>query len=103
MNLIEETIEATLDSSGQLQLTHPPTLPPGPVQVTIRVAAAVRPKRGLADVIREIRADQIARGFQGLTTEQLRQQEAEVEAENDAYDREMESIRALPPPGSGAA
>jgi len=101
MNVIEETIEATLDSTGQLQLTHQPRLPPGPVRVTIRVAAAVGPKRGLADVIREIRADQVARGFHGLTTEQLRQREAEIEAENDEYDREMERLGALPPPRSG--
>jgi hypothetical protein len=53
-------------------------------------------------VIREIRADQVARGFHGLTTEQLRQQEAEIEAENDEYDREMERIGALPPPAAGA-
>src|SRR5713226_208731 len=101
MNVIEETIEATLDSSGLLRLTHQPRLPPGPVRVTIRVAAPVGPKRGLADVIREIRADQVARGFHGLTTEQLRQREAEIEAENDDYDREMERLGALPPPGSG--
>ena len=102
MNVIEETIEATLDSNGQLRLTHQPRLPPGAVRVTIRVAAAVGPKRGLADVIREIRADQVARGFHGLTTEQLRQREAEIEAENDEYDREMERLGALPSPGSGA-
>lgn len=36
MNL-EETIDATLDASGQLVLAQPPQLPPGPVQVTIRV------------------------------------------------------------------
>lgn len=29
MNVIEETIEATLDSNGQLTLTHQPRLPPG--------------------------------------------------------------------------
>ena len=72
------------------------------MRVTIRVAATVGPRRGLADVIREIRADQVARGFHGLTTEQLRQREAEIEAENDEYDREMERLGALPPPGSGS-
>jgi hypothetical protein len=101
MNLIEETIEATLDSNGQLQLARQPALAPGPVRVTIRAAAAVRPRRSVADVIREIRADQVARGFHGLTTEELQQREAEAEAENDEYDREMERIGALPPPGSG--
>ena len=58
MNVIEETIEATLDSNGQLRLTHRPRIPPGPVRVTIHVVAAVGPQRGLADVIREIAAEQ---------------------------------------------
>jgi hypothetical protein len=65
MNVIEETIEATLDSNGQLRLSQQPRLPPGPVHVTIRVAAAVGPQRGLADVIREIAAEQRSRGSPG--------------------------------------
>src|SRR5256885_1246143 len=65
MNVIEETIEATLDANGQLRLTHQPRLPPGPVRVTIRVAAPVGPRRGMADVIQEIDADQRLRGFHG--------------------------------------
>lgn len=100
MSLIEETIDATLDSNGQLQLSQQPSLPPGPVRVTIRRATA--PKASLADVCRDIRAGQIARRFQGLTTEQLRQLEADMEAEDDEYDREMERARALPPSASGA-
>jgi hypothetical protein len=76
MNVIEETIEATLDANGQLRLTHQPQVPPGPVRVTIRVAA-FRPQRGLADVIRELAAEQRARGFPGRSAEDLR-------AEDDA-------------------
>jgi hypothetical protein len=49
MHVIEETIEATLDSNAQLRLTRQPRLPPGPVRVTIRVATAVGANRGLAD------------------------------------------------------
>ena len=44
MSAIEETIDATLDSNGQLRLAHQPQLPPGPVRVTIRAAQA--PRRG---------------------------------------------------------
>ena len=80
MNVIEETIEATLDSNGQLRLTHRPRLPPGPVRVTIRVVTAVGPQRGLADVIREIAAEQRSRGFPGRSAEDLR-------AEDDAAPR----------------
>ena len=69
MNVIEETIDATLDSNGQLRLTHQPRLPPGPVRVTIRAAAPAGRRRGLADVIREIAAEQRSRGFPGRSAE----------------------------------
>ena len=88
MNVTEETIEATLDSKGQLRLTHRPQLPPGPVRVTIRVAAAVRLQpRGLADVIREIAADQRLRGFPGRSA-------ADVLAEDDTPRPRMPSATA---------
>ena len=93
MNVIEETIDATLDPNGQLQLTHPPRLPPGPVQVTIRSLAAVRPKRGLADVIREIAAEQRARGFSGRSAEELRAEEEANLAEDAERDRELDAAR----------
>ncbi len=98
MSLIEETIDATLDSNGQLQLAHQPQLPPGPVQVTIRVASVVRPKRGLADVIREIRADQLARGFHGRSAEELRAEEDAKIAEDEERDRELDAARGRPSP-----
>lgn len=62
MNAIEETIEATLDSNDPRRLTHQMRLPPGPVRVTIRVAEAVGPPRGLADVVRDRELDAARRG-----------------------------------------
>lgn len=99
MNVIEETLEATLDSTGQLRLTHPPRLPPGPVRVTIRVAAAVGPQRGLADVIREIAADQRSRGFAGRSAEDLRAEDDARLAEDAERDRELDTARRGPSPG----
>jgi hypothetical protein len=93
MNVIEETIEATLDSKGQLRLTHQPRLPPGPVRVTIRVAAAVAPPRGLADVIREIAAEQRSGGFPGRSAEELRAEDDARLAEDAERDRELEPAR----------
>jgi hypothetical protein len=94
MNVIEETIEATLDSNGQLSLTHRPQLPPGPVRVTIRVAAAVRPQqRGLADVIREIAADQLSRGFPGRSAADLLAEDDARQAEDAERDRELDAAR----------
>ena len=102
MSPTEEVIDATLEPDGTLRLARQPQFPPGPVRVILQAVGATRPRRTLADVIREIRADQVARGFHGLTAEQLRQREAELEAENEEYDRAMVRLGALPPPGSGA-
>jgi hypothetical protein len=93
MNVVEETIDATLDSNGQLRLTHQPRLPPGPVRVTIRVVPAVGQQRGLADVIREIAADQRSRGFPGRSAEDLRAEE-DARLDDDAErDRELHAAR----------
>ena len=99
MNVIEETIEATLDSNGLLRLTHQPRLPPGPVRVKIRVAAAVGPLRGLADVIREIAAEQRARGFPGRSAADLRAEEDARLAEDAERDRELDAARRAVSPG----
>src|SRR5438552_4121498 len=93
MNVTEVTIEATLDSNGQLHLTHQPRLPPGPVQVTIRVATAVGPLRGLADVIREIAAEQRACGFPGRSAEDMRAEDDARLAEDAERDRELDAAR----------
>jgi hypothetical protein len=98
MNSIQETIQAALGSDGQLTLTHPPRLPPGPVEVTIRVAAPTGEKRGLAHVIREIAADQSARGFPGQSAAQLREEDKARQAEDADRDRELNAARRAPSP-----
>jgi hypothetical protein len=98
MNLTEETIDATLDSNGQLRLAHQPRLPPGPVRVTIRAVAA-GPTRGLADVIREIAAEQRSRGFPGRSAADLRADD-EARLDGDAErDQELEAARRAAAPG----
>lgn len=99
MNVIEETIEATLDPGGQLRLAHQPQLPPGPVRVTIRVPAPARPQRGLADVIREIAAEQRSRGFPGRSVEDLRAEDDECLAEDAERDLELDAARRMASPG----
>ncbi len=93
MNVIEETIEATLDSNGQLRLTHRPRLPPGPVRVTIRVAVAVGPHRGLADAIQEVAAEQPTCGFPGRSAEDPSAEDAKRMAEDAERDRELDAAR----------
>jgi hypothetical protein len=98
MNTTQETIEAVLGSDGQLTLGHQSRLPPGPVEVTIRLAAPTRGKRALADVIREIAADQRARGFPGRSAAQLRAEEEARQAEDSDRDRELNAARRAPSP-----
>src|SRR5438105_4595738 len=90
MSVIEETIDATLDSNGRLRLSSQPRLPPGPVRVTIRVVAA-RPRRGLADVIREIAAEQRSRGFPGRSAADLRADDDARLVEDAEQDRELDA------------
>src|SRR5438094_9794166 len=99
MSDIEETIEATLDSNGQLRLSNPPRLPPGPVRVTIRVATATAPRRGLADVIREIATEQRSRGFPGRSAADLRAEENARLDEDAERDRELDGARRPASPG----
>src|SRR6266542_3786764 len=93
VSALEETIDATLDSNGQLRLSHQPRLPPGPVRVTIRAAAALGPQRGLADVIRAITTDQRCRGFPGRSTADLRAEDDARFEEDAEWDRELDTAR----------
>jgi hypothetical protein len=95
----EETIDATLDSNGQLRLSHQPRLPPGPVRVTICAAGASGPRRGLADVIREIAAEQRSRGFPGRSAAELRAEDDARLDEDAERDRELDAARRPTWPG----
>ena len=99
MRATEETMDATLDSNGQLRLSHQPRLPPGPVRVTIRAAAALGPRRALADVIREIAAEQRSRGFPGRSAADLSAEEEAGSDEDAERDRELDAARRAAPPG----
>lgn len=99
MNFTEETIAATLEPDGRLRLTHQPTLKPGPVQVTIRAAEPTEARRGLADVVREIAAEQRARNFPGRSPAELRADEEARQAEDAERDQELHAARRRVSPG----
>jgi hypothetical protein len=63
------------------------------VRVTIRVAAAVGPRRGLADVIREIAAEQRSRVFPGQSSEGLSSEDDARPADEAKRDRELDAAR----------
>jgi hypothetical protein len=68
------------------------------VEVTIRVASPTSGKLALADVIRQIAADQRARGFPGRSAAQLRAEEEASQAEDADRDRELDAARRAPSP-----
>ena len=90
MSLLEETLDATLEADGTLRLSHPPQVPPGPVRVTIQVAV---PRRTIVDVLDEIHAGQIDRGYTGRTNEEMIAEEAERQEEDEERDRELDAAR----------
>ena len=92
MSLTQETIDATIEADGSLRLSHPSQVVPGPVRVTIQ-ATTPNPNRRLADVIREIAAGQRARGFAGLSQDEIRADADLQTAEADEYDRELAAAR----------
>ena len=61
------------------------------MRVTIRVATAVVPQRGLADVIRENAADQSSRGFPGRSPEDLSSEEDAHLAEDAERDQDLDA------------
>jgi hypothetical protein len=69
------------------------------VRVTIRVAAAPGSQRGLADVIREIAAEQRACSFPGRSAAELRAEDDARSDEDAERDRELEAARRATSPG----
>ena len=93
MTVSEETIDATLNSNGELQLVHPPRLPAGPVQVTIRVASRAVPSRLLSEVVGELAAEQRSRGFGGRSAEEINADEDARQTEDAERDQELDAAR----------
>ena len=55
--------------------------------------AAIAPRRGLADVIREIAAEQRARGYPGRSTADIAAEDAASLGEDAERDRELDAAR----------
>jgi hypothetical protein len=80
MSLTENVIEGTLKSDGTLELDQKPSLSPGRVTVALQpLQAKPAGRRGLADVIDDIRKGQQARGFQGRSSKEIEERLRESE------------------------
>jgi hypothetical protein len=93
-------LQGTLKPDGTLELDEKPNLPAGRVQVLVQPLPATPPvRRGLVEVMDEIRRDQDARGYQRRTLEEMEVEEAARREEEDAYDSRCEDLwgTKLPP------
>ena len=103
MSLTESIVEGTLKPDGSLELDQAPSVAPGRVQMNVKpLVSPTARRRGLVDVIDEIHRDQVARGYQGRTAEEMAADEADHRTEEDDYDRRMQELWAQtqsgPPP-----
>ena len=100
MSLTETIIEGTLKPDGTLELDQKPSLSPGRVQVIVQpLSKPASTKRGLVEVMDEIRASQRARGYLGRTLDATRAEEKARQEEDAEYDQRCEQLwgRPLPP------
>ena len=84
-------VEGTLKPDGTLELDQKPSQSLGRVKVILQPAqAGTPPKRGLTDVIDEIRRSQQERGFQGRVRQQI---EAGLREGEDEYEQRMQALQ----------
>jgi hypothetical protein len=99
MSLTETVIEGTLKPDGTLELDQKPNLSPGRVQVIVQPLLKPAPtRRGLVEVMDDIRASQRARGYQGRTIETMQAEEKDRQEENAEYDQRCEQLWGGPLP-----
>jgi hypothetical protein len=99
MSLAEATVEGTLKPDGTLDLDQKPNLSPGRVQVTVKpLVPSATGRRGLLEVMDEIRQSQRARGYHGRTPQEMQAEEKAREEESEEYDRRCEQLWGGPLP-----
>jgi hypothetical protein len=102
-SLSEVMIEGTLKPDGTLELDQKPGLSPGRVQVTVKpLVLPTGGRRGLVEVMDEVRQGQRARGYQGRTLQEMQAEEKARREEDEEYERRCEQAWGGPlPPAKG--
>lgn len=97
MNIQAVTIEGTLQSDGTLILDQKPGLSPGRVQVIVQpLQTPLSANRGLVEVMDQIRAGQLARGYHGRPLAEMQAEDAARQEENDEYERRSDNLWGSP-------
>ena len=93
--------EGTLKADGTLELDEKPNLSPGRVLVVVQsLSKQALSKRGLVEVMDDIRVSQRARGYQGRTLEAMQAEEKDRQEEDAEYDQRCEQLWGGPLPPS---
>lgn len=88
----QEVLQGTLSEQGELVLDHAPQLAAGRVTVILCRPPSIKSGGTLIDVLGEIEARQRARGYLGLSADDIERETAERQAEDDEYDERQELI-----------
>jgi hypothetical protein len=95
MNLDGAVVSGTLKDDGTLELDEKPQVAPGRVRVMISAMAApdsTQRHQSILEVLDEIHARQLARGYGGRSIEELETDEARRRAEDDEYEERWRGI-----------
>jgi hypothetical protein len=93
MATTEVVVKGAVTADGQLVLDEPPGVPPGRVEVTVRVVQDAAPKEHpMFETLRRIHAELDARGFKGRGGEEI---VADVRAMRDEWRERQEGLEAL--------
>ena len=90
-------IPGTLRPDGTVELDQKPSLAPGRVQVILQpLPAPLSARRGLVEVMDEIRQGKRARGYLGRTVAQMQAEEAARREEDDTYEQRWQQLWGKP-------
>jgi len=93
MATTEVVVQGAVTADGQLVLDEPPDVPPGRVEVTVRVVRERAPgEHPMFETLRRVRADLAAQGFRGRSMEEA---VADVRALRDEWEARQEGLEAL--------
>src|SRR5205809_1015096 len=97
MNAVQVMVRGTLKPDGSLELLETPSLPPGPVEVLIRVVPTLKEgEESWFEWLVRARAEMVAKGFQPRSKEEIDAdfaREREMDRERDAELERLQSPR----------
>jgi len=85
-------VQGTLKPDGTLELDEKLSLPPGRVRVAVESLSTTSARRGLVEVMDEIRQSQRARGYLGRSLEEMQAEEATRRDEDEDYERRCQQL-----------